>query len=133
MVRDTARLSREDFADELAVTPATIGRYEKGERTPDAGFLHQLVIKFGCDPEWLLIGGGSMRREEPHPADKRIDEDLLEAVIEVVEEILETNDRKATPKQKTQLILALYDLACEREDHSVDRPTALRLVKLMAA
>lgn len=56
LVRERASLSQEGFAVALAVTPATINRYEKGHRVPDADFLNQLVIEFECDPGWLLTG-----------------------------------------------------------------------------
>jgi hypothetical protein len=62
-----------------------------------------------------------------------IDDLLLEEVIEVLEELLKSMEKEATPKQKTQMILALYDLAAKSENRTVDKSTALRLVKLMAA
>lgn len=56
LVREKAGLSQEAFALKLAVTPATVNRYEKGHRVPGADFLTQLVSEFKCDPGWLLTG-----------------------------------------------------------------------------
>ncbi len=49
-------MSQEGLAERLNVTPATINRYEKGHRIPDADFLNHLVREFKCDPGWLLTG-----------------------------------------------------------------------------
>ncbi|MDA8428152.1 MAG: helix-turn-helix domain-containing protein [Geobacteraceae bacterium] len=55
-VRESQKLSQEAFAGRMNVTPATINRYEKGHRVPDADFLNRLVIQFSCDAKWLLTG-----------------------------------------------------------------------------
>jgi hypothetical protein len=38
------------------MTSASVNRYEKGHRVPDAGFLDRLVSVIPCDPGWLLTG-----------------------------------------------------------------------------
>jgi len=57
-----AEQSQQEFARVMDVTTATINRYEKGHRLPDADFLDRLVINFKCDPAWLLTGESSDRR-----------------------------------------------------------------------
>ena len=91
--------------------------------------------KFKEDEFWNALKGEAHAEKNynPKPAPSKIHEELLEAVIEEVEEALLSLGKQATPKQTTQLILALYDLSSKKEDRTVDKPTALRLVKLMAA
>lgn len=46
------------FAKELGVHKNTLGSYERGERTPDVGFLHRLAEQ-GFDMNWLVTGEGT--------------------------------------------------------------------------
>ena len=124
--------SDSDLARCLGVTPQAIYKFRKQGRLP-ADLVVSYAFDAGLSLDWLATGNGTMMAEDVKIVLGKIDYELLEAVIEVVEELLVTLEKDATPKQKTQLILALYDLAGEREDRVVDRPTALRLVKLMAA
>lgn len=55
------RLSQAAFADELGVALKTIGRYESGERLPDAEFLLLLWEKRGVSSHWVLTGLGPGR------------------------------------------------------------------------
>lgn len=123
--------SDSELARILEITPQAIYKFRKQGRLPA-----DLVVNFAFDAElsldWLLTGNGTMMAEDVALLGK-IDGELLEMVIELVEELLESKGTRVTPKQKTQLILALYDLAIKREDRSVDQATALRLVKLMTA
>lgn len=52
------------FAAIFGVAQNTIGRYERGENTPDADFLLALREKLGVSAEWLLTGNGPMRIDE---------------------------------------------------------------------
>lgn len=54
-------LRQVDFADRLGVERKTIGRYEAGERPPDAVVLLRLMSDFGINPIWVLTGRGSNR------------------------------------------------------------------------
>lgn len=63
-VRERSNLNQEEFAKSLDMTTATVNRYEKGHRIPDATFLNQLVNKYNCDPEWLLTGKGEITKEK---------------------------------------------------------------------
>ncbi len=107
---------------------------EDGENEPGWVLIYRICHDLGISPSWMIENEGPMKKKDAYVARHGVvDEALLEAAIEVSEELLVSLEKQTTPKQKTQLILALYDLASKREDHAVDRPTALRLVKLMAA
>lgn len=76
-----------------------------------------------------------MRGEESKVGQGKIDVELHVAVLNVVDELLESMEKQPTREQKSRLIAALYHLASERKDHTIDRTTALHylLDKLMAA
>jgi hypothetical protein len=121
-----------DLAKELEISPQAISKFKKQGRIPA-----ELVVNFGLDfglsLDWIYRGFGEMFWTKEEGSTLKIDDGLLEAAIEMSEELLESLGKHVTPKQRTQLILALYEVANEKGDHKIDRPTALRLVKLMAA
>ncbi len=121
-----------EFAKLAEISQGSLSGIENMKTKPAADTIAAIVRNTDINPMWLLTGEGPIKREETVQASS-LTEEILETAIEVAEELLESLDKRATPKQRTQLILALYDLASEREDHIIDRPTALRLVKLMAA
>lgn len=49
-------LSQAAFASTLNVGQSTIGRYEKGERSPDADFILLLRKHYDVNPNWLILG-----------------------------------------------------------------------------
>lgn len=56
LARKKAGLTQIELADVLRIDKATLNRYEKGHRVPDALLVAQMVTQLGCDPEWLLTG-----------------------------------------------------------------------------
>ncbi|TAN61798.1 MAG: XRE family transcriptional regulator [Magnetospirillum sp.] len=51
-------LSQIEFAGRMGADKNTVGRYERGERTPDGDFLVRIRTEFGADITWLLTGEG---------------------------------------------------------------------------
>lgn len=58
-------MRQEDFAQKMGVSRKTVIRYESDASSPDADFLRTLVMSFGVDPAWLLMGTGAGRIELP--------------------------------------------------------------------
>lgn len=54
-----AGLTQAAFAERLGLERKSIGRYEAGERAPDAVALLRLMTEFGADPAWTLTGRGA--------------------------------------------------------------------------
>lgn len=59
-------LKQEEFASKLGVSKVTIGRWERGERVPDAQDLFKISVMFPeFNPTWILTGEGDMMRYKP--------------------------------------------------------------------
>lgn len=52
-------LTQAAFAERLGLERKSVGRYEAGDRAPDALALLRLMAEFGADPAWVLTGGGA--------------------------------------------------------------------------
>jgi Predicted transcriptional regulator len=52
------KLSQDEFAQRLAIHKNSLGRYERGESTPDMSFADKLCTIFGVSPRWFLLGIG---------------------------------------------------------------------------
>jgi phage repressor protein C with HTH and peptisase S24 domain len=52
--------SQDEFARRLEIHKSSLGRYERGETTPDSNVLQRLCFVFGINPIWLLTGEGLM-------------------------------------------------------------------------
>lgn len=118
MVRTNKGLTQEGLADKLGVTPATINRYEKGHRVPDAIFINQLVIEMDCEVRWLLTGQGEMfERESSASLDNESEKlkilldgmsgtkrDIAEKILQVLNQMPEEKGREVlTYSEEKQL------------------------------
>lgn len=57
-------MTQDEFAQRLEIHKNSLGRYERGESTPDLSFAQSVCNTFGISPDWLLFGYGSMRSGE---------------------------------------------------------------------
>lgn len=70
-------LKQEEFAEKLGVSKVTVGRWERGERVPDARDLFRITTEFSeVNPTWLLTGEGPMMRTDGEMARK--EEEIIE-------------------------------------------------------
>jgi transcriptional regulator with XRE-family HTH domain len=76
-------MTQKALAMKLDIAYATLNKYEKGHRLPDALLLGRIASVLDCDPGWLLSGRGEMSPnrgdespaglgEPPDPLDNRI-------------------------------------------------------------
>lgn len=122
---------QEEFAKILDVHKNTVVRFESEKGKPNIEELNKVLAAFpDINPTWLLTGEGEIRRGKGAVVDAALDEDLLEAVLEAVEEYLDHVDGSLKPAKKAKLVAALYDMFFAEEDKTVDKATVLRLVKL---
>lgn len=93
--------------------------------------LEMIATVSGYSLAWLASGEeprkrGDVTRHTP----AYLDEQLLEAVIESVEEYLDQVKGRLSPQKKAQLVATLYDMFSEEK--VVDKTTVIRLIKLAA-
>lgn len=50
------RMTQGEVAKVLGIHTNTIGKYERGERSPDANYLISFCLEFNLNPNWLLFG-----------------------------------------------------------------------------
>lgn len=58
--RARGSVSQGDYAKRFGVTTTTLGRYERGERTPDVDFISTICKETGVNPRWLILGDEPM-------------------------------------------------------------------------
>jgi len=116
------KATQQEFADRMGVDKNSIGRYERGERLPDADFLARIRQSQAVNIDWLISGEGepSSREGAMRPA-CAVDEALLAAVIDGVTAVRrqmgmpssgETTGRTAA--RILNQLLAAYENAAER-------------------
>lgn len=111
MVRGDIR--QPDFATRLGVDKNTVGRYERGERQPDADFLRKLCA-LGYNGHWLLTGegprlsDGSTPTAAGEPRAAEINGDALTGAIAAVEELLTARNLTLPAEKKGKLIALVY-------------------------
>ncbi len=126
--------SRPEFAKIVNVHKNTLARCELGKREPSMHLLLAMNYLFGINPGWVILGPkeGGMKRVYELQQEKGVaplDRPVLQAVLQVVEEIMAEANGHLAPEKKAELILLLYEEARDREG-KVDRARVLKLVKL---
>lgn len=57
-------IPQDEFSKRIEVHKNTVGRWERGERSPDSADLNKILSKFpDVNPTWLLTGEGEMQRD----------------------------------------------------------------------
>ena len=59
-----SRTTQSEAAKRLGIHLNTVGKYERGERSPDANYLIAFCLEFKINPNWLLLGIGPMHTNE---------------------------------------------------------------------
>jgi transcriptional regulator with XRE-family HTH domain len=118
------------FAKRTGVSSSVVHNYLRGKSEPTRPILLALANAAKVNPLWLATGEGPMwpkHVETASPA--KPDEQLLEAAIAAVEEVLEERGLELKPGKKAKLVSTLYEMAQE-EGKKVEKATVLRLVRL---
>ncbi len=105
-IRTSSGLTQFEFADRLGLSPRAYANYERGEREMPVALFKSLCDSFRIDPLWLLVGPG----EEPdHIGNRRVDLDLLEEIIRMIEEWLVKKNGTLKPEKKARVIRLAYE------------------------
>ncbi len=136
-IRECAKMvgSGDALAQKAAIPRRTLETYLSGDAEPKT--LRLVAISRASDVhiEWLATGNGPKRVFETQDGKGKyvrvaaLDRVVLQAVLQVVEEIMAETNGHLAPEKKAELILLLYEEAREREG-KVDRSRVLQLVKL---
>jgi len=109
-IRTASGLTQFEFADKLGLSPRAYANYERGEREVPTALFKSLCEVFRIDPLWLLGG----QDEEPmFIGSRRLDADLLECIVELVEEWLTKHRRALKPAKKARVIRLAYEHCIE--------------------
>ena len=120
--------SQDTFAHDVGVSKMTVGRWERGERTPDADDLNRILKAHpDINPAWLLTGEGEMRWSEEGKAlvdsqkatysqfslnEAGLDTDLIKYVLAAVEFIADDIGRDAnifSVSDRIMITIKLYN------------------------
>lgn len=109
-IRAASGLSQNDFAESLGLSPRAYGNYERGEREVPVALFKTLYELHSIDPVWLLTGPGP---EPVKASERRVDGDLLETLIRMIEDWLSKHRRTLKPEKKARLIRLAYEHCSE--------------------
>jgi transcriptional regulator with XRE-family HTH domain len=101
-------VSQADFATRMGVDKNSIGRYERGERQPDADFLSRLHQGFGTDITWLLTGVEPPRSAAPSADSDRLDEELNARVVDGIARLYKEMGVGLSPMDLGRLAARVY-------------------------
>ena len=104
-VRASSGLNQIDFAKKLGLSPRAYANYERGERELPAMVLKAFAEILRIDPLWLLSGPG---REPILCGARRLDLDLFEEIVALIESWLTKNRRALAPDKKARVIRLAY-------------------------
>jgi Predicted transcriptional regulators len=105
-VRAASQLTQVDFAARLGLSPRAYANYERGEREMPVALFKLLCDVFLIDPLWVLTGPGDVPM---HIGNRRIDVDLLEKVIVMIDGWLTKHRRKMEPAKRARAIRIAYE------------------------
>lgn len=110
-VRADSGLNQIDFAARIGIHPRAFANYERGERELPATVVKAVAQVLRIDPLWLLSGPDV---EPVLCGARRLDLDLLEEIVTMIETWLTKNRRSLVPSKKGRVIRLAYE-------HCVDR------------
>ena len=108
--------SQDIFAQEVGVSKMTVGRWERGERTPDAEDLNRILKAYpDINPAWLLTGEGGSQKEvnSQFPLNESgLDTELIRYILAAVELISDDIGRDIeifSLSDRIMIVIKLYN------------------------
>lgn len=108
----------------IGISNSLASAWKRRGKVPD-GSLAKVAERTGVRLEWLKTGEGEMRAQAA-----ALDPETLQAVIEAVEEHLQSNKQQMAPAKKAELIVTLYEMFSEDENKQIDKKTVAKLIRL---
>ena len=102
------------FAEILDVQPSSISHLLSGRNKPSFDFITKVLTRFpNIDPDWLLLGDGTMYRDDPH---RELIDDLLTQPDQATP-FSNENDIEATSAAPSSSELPIF----ERRNKTIER------------
>ena len=122
-------MTQQEMAAAIGVSATAWQNYERGINTPGGEALQKLY-ELGFSVDRLFAGEAPTHIERTA---RELDENMLQAVVEVVESLLRQRDLDLPADKKSRLIAMLYLMSVESEpaDGRVDNGIAARLLNLI--
>lgn len=116
--------SRASFSRRLGISPASLQRYEGGERQPDTEFLEHLMADKNLCRDWLLLGKGPMH-PVPH-ADEFVTGEMADMSAILEDTSTQHSDFIENKKNKMADMSAILDLQQKLLDALQEQNNLLR-------
>jgi len=145
-LRNHARMTQPEFSKETGIPLGTVKSIETGKHAPGFTVLQKLAehSAFRSSIFWLVSNQRDDIRDPvrridpvmPHGEDGYIYRDLLSAIIEAIENVLDETKRAITPQKKAELISLLYAQTLRNSDsyaeakHDVSLSDVYSLIEL---
>jgi transcriptional regulator with XRE-family HTH domain len=124
-------LTQKEMAIRAGIAVSTYQYYERGTKNIPSEVL-SLLTTFGVSAEWLLTGKGEMfQSQKEKEFSLKVDQGLLQQVIEDVEELLAEDHLILPANKKARLLSLLYQLFDETEK-KVSKKTVKEYIRLVA-
>ncbi len=132
------QMSLEALGHIIGVGKSSVHGYEAGENYPNPEALVKIAQLGNKSLDWLITGHsnddsiyptiphGHGTVQEPAP----LELNLIKETVEAVESYLQSNHIKMAPAKIAELIVALYEEACETKSRKINEGTLIRMIKL---
>lgn len=138
VIRKAKNMSLEALGDIIGVGKSSVHGYESGENYPSPEAMIKIARIGNKTLDWLITG--KTIDHPPYPATSHghgsvkestpVDLGLIKEIIETVEKHLQNNQLKISPAKIAELVVVLYEEACETDFKNINAGTIARLIKL---
>ena len=122
--------SASGLAKAIERSEGAVRKWLRGESEPNVTDLRAICQVTHTRIHWLVTGAGPREMQAQSDAESALELPLLEAVISTADEQLRAAGLDLSPRRRSALIAAAYDLA--RGRNALDAEAVARLVRLAA-
>ena len=98
--RRTRGITQADLAVRIGMSHGALVNYEKEKRDPPASMLASICDIYSVNPDWLLLGNGTMERQDIH--------EHLDSALKATKTFLAKYRRDRDPEAEIRLVKALF-------------------------
>lgn len=116
------------FARKAGVSDTFLRQCLAGRTEPTRTKLIAIATAGGSSVEWIATGRNENADQSAIANSRPIDRELLEAIIEIAEQVLDNAETSLAADRKARLIMSLYDMYAGTDRESISRESIQRLV-----